>query len=307
MTTIQYPTQAQLLFSSADRNSAPTAFFAQGVPPYNDFVVSKNQNLLQGQFARLTLSEYRFPWVLPNITPRNNTFYADVNNSGTPTFITIQPGFYTGSALASAVQTALQAIPGGGGITVVYNTVDQTFTIADTIATGLSLETTLGGLTPNWLQVPSFLKTFGIFDAEVSTDLSTGAITTGYAPLTYTDYVDICSEQLTALQKVKDQPTTTFVQRQANIQRVFVCDNNSANSPTSVPGTYPFIIYRQNATPKVFRWEADRSVGQIDIQLYDMYGFPAYFLGTQIPQDPTVFQPLPTFNFQLTFLCSEDA
>lgn len=55
-----------------------------------------------------------------------------VTVSGTPTAITIPDGNYTGSTLASALQTALVAAYGGGSFTVAYSDVTGKLTITKT-------------------------------------------------------------------------------------------------------------------------------------------------------------------------------
>lgn len=311
MTTIQFPSQVQLLINSADRNFAVGSKVTQDIP-LNNFVITKNQNLLQGQFQRLTLTSIRFPWQFPNITTRNQTLWASFDAGVSWTAINVPLGFWDGTDLATYLQLALRVAPAGSAtLTVTYSTKTQKFVITDVAATSLSLQNynpLTQPLPP--FNSPSLLKTLGFltyFQGPVSTDLSSVPLVSGVAPLTYTDYIDICSEQLTLLQTVKDMPTTQGIPRQSVICRVFLADENSANSPSDVKGTFPFIIHRQFANPKIIRWENDRSVGQIDIQLYDMYGnlleLPLLLLD---PNPPAVFTPAPLQDFQINFLCSEE-
>jgi hypothetical protein len=310
MTTIQYPSQVQLLINSADRNFAVRQSSTDPIP-LNNFVITKNQNLIQGQFHRLTLTSLRFPWQFPNITRKNNVLWASFDSGVSWNAITITPGFWDGTDLALIIQTLLRAVPGGSAtLDVSYSIKTQQFSISDSVATSLTLQTynPLTQVRPPF-NSPSLLKTMGyltFFNIPLSLDLSDLPLISGVAPLTYTDYIDICSEQLTLLQSVKDMPTTQGIPRQSVIVRVYLADENSQNSPTDVKGTYPFIIHRQFTNPKVIRWENDRSVGQIDIQLYDMYGDLLELPIQRISNDPLLFTESPLQDFQINFLCSED-
>jgi len=94
----------------------------------------------------------------------------------------------------------------------------------------------------------------------------------GSAPLTFTQYVDICSPQLCKFQYFRDGSTTNLSRRSDVVCRLYV-ENNVA-LPIPVEGTSPFAILRQFYNARVMRWTSDNSIGGIDIQLYDDTGQP---------------------------------
>jgi hypothetical protein len=119
--TSNSPASSFLVIDSADRSTAnSTSGQSQSIAPitqpFNNFKLQKPQALLQGGFKSLKLTEIRFPYAIPNVLPGvNNSFWItlvrDLSGDIT-TKITIPAGFNTflnGDALATAVQTALNA------------------------------------------------------------------------------------------------------------------------------------------------------------------------------------------------------
>jgi hypothetical protein len=326
-------TTAYMCINSADRLDPNVSAEQNQFQRYNDFVITKNQNLLQGAFTRIQLTDVRFPYSIPNINPRNNKFYVLANSADIAdvVLVTIPEGFYTGSALAAKLQSEIITTvttanpPGSAGIAnllVEYDVVNEgEFSFAMTVGTG-PYSFALYPYSPNiadlnesvWISTNQLLKTIGLDYFNGTTDLYTIPIVGGTAPMLYTDYIDITSQQLTNYQRVKDNSTTRTVPRQAIVERLFINNETSQTTPPNIPGTYPFIIYRQIKNPKTIRWSGEHSIGQIDIQLYDMFGEPLY-VPTQTITTPllrkgyrsttqTIETPQP--NFQLTFLASED-
>lgn len=325
MATIQYPSQQNLCIDSGDRFRASdvpdTTFFNTRQPSYNDFTIVKNQNLIQGQFARLLLSEIRFPWAVPNIAPPCNTMLCSIDGTNFSR-ITIQPGFYSGTSLATAISAEIQALGGGfSTILCTYLSDRQAFEFSAPGLVELTLTSAIG-IGPGDLETsantPSLLNVIGMNPKQFlafCTDLSnvnpdgTIGLVGGYASLLYTSYIDIVSEQLTNYQTARDM-TTQIAPKQSVICRLFISDetsNNVGGVTGSVLGTAPFVIHRQFKNPKVFNWDSDRSVGVIDIALYDQYGKLLYIPSQsifQFGQEVVVRQPMP--DFQITFMCSED-
>jgi len=340
-------TTAILAINSADRDNPDVSeqqnFTSQR---YNDFVITKNQNLLQGAFTRVQLTEIRFPYAIPNINTRNNKVFVIPNSTNIDDVVEVEipEGFYTGSELATALQTQIIAdCSGTTGIDLLEVTYNETgagefkfsmpsgsptFTL---IFLPYSTEQQPDAYA-TWGQTNQLMKTIGLDILSASTNLVTYPIIGGSAPMLYTDYIDIVSEQLTNYQRVKDGNTASRLPRQAIIERLYITDESSQNDPTTIPGTYPFTIMRQINTPKTIRWSGEHAIGQIDIKLYDMYGQPLYLPQTIINSPDitayfgsitnklsykikskklksgdtvyTVDTPLP--NFQLTFLASEE-
>jgi hypothetical protein len=336
--TIRHPASAQLMIDSGDRfvidTTIPVQYKASANPTkqYNDFVINKGMNLLQGSFTRLAVTEVRFPWAIPNVNTRNQNFYVSYDNT---TFqkVTIPTGgsiggFYSGPELANAIAVAVNAQtakPGGWG-NLVVEWVEQNQCMAfyadnSTLTSGVPniyfspfSGPIQDGVTPTTnLNVGNLLPMIGLDPMQIDPykqDISgaNNAYFTGACSLTYTNYVDIVSDALTGYQRVKDISTQNNIPRQAIVCRLYVNDesgtnivNDISNNPVGfLPGTRAFILYRKFPFPKIINWETTRSIGQIDIRLYDDKGEPLY-----VPEiEPGVFYPMPDFN--ITLLASEN-
>lgn len=112
------------------------------------------------------------------------------------------------------------------------------------------------------------------------------------APLTFTQYIDICSPQLCKFQYFRDGSTTNLSRRSDVICRLYISNNVAIPNPDP-EGTRSFVINRQFYNARRMRWTADNSVGTIDINLYDDVGQPL----------TTTWQPRP---FQITFNAQEN-
>lgn len=318
---------AHLLLDSGDRFDPTNNAAQNALQAYNNFVITKNQNLLQGAFTRVQLTEVRFPWAIPNITPFNNrvTFAIDASAA----IVNVAQGFYTGVQLAAQLQTEIRGntfLPASraticvtyndisGGNPVAPNTAFESggfqFYNSDAGATNALSISSAPRISGNYTGDPAYgaslLWTLG-FPQNTTTTVANGYTSTlksWNAPLLYTQYVDIVSEQLTNFQRVKDLTTQNLIPRQSVICRLYVSDETSQNGPLDVKGTAPFVIHRQIHTPKAIRWSGDSSIGQIDIKLYDMWGNPLYTPvgGSKIFDNVPYAMP----DFQLTFLASED-
>jgi hypothetical protein len=322
MTVVSTPSSnALLVIDSGDRfNPSQTVAVNNANPTaqYNHFVIARPQNLIQGAFTRVGLTEVRFPYCIPNVNETNSSMWVKISANAWAE-ITLFEGFYTGAELATAIETQIQSLPGGAGISVTFDSGTGRFSFFDPApAPGLTL-----ALSPVDLTVPklpivinsqrSLLDLLGMppIHFTASANLVSGLIQGGIADLKYTDYIDIVSSSLTNNQKVKDTSTQNLIPRNAIITRLFIEDETSQNrladisggTPSLIPGTFPFTIYRQYKNPKMMRWNNTvGAVGQIDISLFDMYGNRLYVPVAVLGQ--TAQEPIP--DFQLTFQLSED-
>jgi hypothetical protein len=316
---------------------------------YNDFSIQKNQNLIQGGFTRIGVTEVRMPWAIPNINSRNNKVWVQFNNSTVTTSITIPTNFYTGPELAQEFQdrlNSLSSLSGTSSIVVDY-TNNGTMKLYDELF-GSGPALTLypsdpSNITPqtafqNSLLTPLGMRPNDFVASSGNINILTGKPIEGWvAPLTYTDYVDIVSYQLTTKQRAKDMTTQSDIPRAAIISRLYLNNEQSTDKfgyvnttsnvflpgeaeqstfqtsvSTNPPGTEPFLLYRQYQTPKMIRWENDSSIGTVDIALYDMYGAPLFqptfgYAPAYTSSATTLYTaPAPLPDFQITFLCSED-
>jgi hypothetical protein len=126
----------------------------------------------------------------------------------------------------------------------------------------------------------------------------------------YTQWIDVCSPSLCQAQYVRDGNTN-----QQTINRDLICrlyiTNEVSLFQTDPTGTRPFVIHRQFKNAKIMKWTAERSIDNIDIRLFDMYGNPLPVIPGYVPAaNPNnlgydqIIQGQPS-DFAITFLVDE--
>jgi hypothetical protein len=278
---------------------------------------AENQNILQGDIKNITVSEVNFPYDIPNIQAGFNVFeiFTDIINPPAGVALTVQvaPGFYTGLELATAITAAIVAAGAAGAPVILpanlpvcsYDATSNrfTFTLAAPTIPGLDWGFSSSYTFPNNLTVAQpntlgkdILSIMGYLTSQAGGNpVLTQAnpfVSGGSAPLTFTQYVDICSPQLCKFQYFRDGSTTNLARRSDVICRLYI-SNNVALPSEFVDGTRPFIINTQFFNARRMRWTADNSVGTIDVNLYDDVGQPL----------TTTWQPRP---YQITFNAIEN-
>lgn len=313
-----------------------------GTTAYNNFVIAKNENLLQGRFKKIAVTALRFPMGIPNINKRNNKVYVSsvyppVDGEapgGSWISITLTEGFYyggyqTGTGLARIFETLLRLTTGDNTIIVTFD-VNGYYSIRNTSGAPLCLSPL--PKTPTTFRerdTASLLDVIGMSHTQMlpyaqNASLLAQQITGGIAKLLYTDYIDICSSVLTGNQFANDTTTQRFTPRGNLICRVYINNNVATDTiggfdavyPTStsggiISGTRPFIIYREFAHPKWIKLNNETSIGQIDIQLFDDRGEPLYMptmISALAPTNPITLGTnfIPQADFTLTLLASEE-
>jgi len=267
---------------------------------------------------------YDIPNVMTGNDPTRplNSFQM-LSTNGPPTaqlVIVIPPGFYTGTELAAAIQSQiaaeslLQAPP--------INLVDQPLINYDTANNlfSFSIPSTLvnnayseWGLI-SWYTYPTQNNISNLpYDKDLLTIMGYkpyqgyyiqppplppygGFVYGGFnvanplisasAPLTFTQYIDICSPELCQFQELNTGNTTNFSRRTDIICRLYIANNTATTN--GVEGTRPVVINRQYTNERMMRWTAGSSIGNLTIQLYDDLGRPLI----------TQWTPRP---FQITF------
>lgn len=91
---------------------------------YN-FSINKESSILNGFFTRIGVTEVVFPWVVPNINLKTNKilvlYRTGTVGPVTANLISLEPGFYTPSQLANAIQTAVRLLNASlSAFTMVY-------------------------------------------------------------------------------------------------------------------------------------------------------------------------------------------
>ena len=272
----QRPTSTAILaIDSEDRYKTYPLARAGSTSPY-DFSINKSESLMNGFFTRLALTEVVFPWVIPNINRRTNKIQVRYAAGGpiAITQITLSVGFYTPSALAAAIQTAVRAItPGLNVFTMTYGVLSGAPPAGGNLP--LFEYNTNNASTISFLPVdpnPAFdIKptTKQLFDVLGFIEGNNTVLqTSGAGGLTFcqsTRYIDIVCTQLTNNQALKDTMSQEITR--TIICRLYLGDANlQANvSPSSStfcpPGCAPFTIYRDYASPKQIAWLPDQPVG----------------------------------------------
>jgi hypothetical protein len=276
---------------------------------YNNFRLQKSQPLLQGGFQRLAVSEVTMNYNIPNINNYTNFMWVGALNDTIPGFVyrkvVITNGYYTGTALATEVETKLNAAFTGTGFAFAVAYSDTSF--------GFSISTLLTrpGLTATsepivvypydpTLSPPSNVGTtlLNVMGFNPKTNFnycsqqgSNQGLSSVGASLLYTKYIDIVSNKLTYYQKVIDQNSRRSGGSNV-ICRFYITDN--AGLPTFSPS--PYILTRQFNNAKSIRWDKNTAIDWCDISLLDDSGRPLWY-------NP---QTAMSGDFQITLLASED-
>ena len=267
--TMRPSSTALFAVDSFDRYATPTESQFGLSSPYS-FQITKKQNIFNGFFKRIALTEIVFPYYIPNVNPRTNSMQL-IYNGGAEVTLSIANGFYTPTALAAAIQTALIPLTGAGATC--------TYTAAGRFSFDVGAGNTL-------ILFPSDTSAFGLFDLIGGTAdwINPGAQTLvgKVTRCRYTEYLDIVCSQLTYNQDLKDATTTNGVLRDV-LARIYLETENdqpipvlvaltSTNTLNTIPGTYPFTIYRQFATPKQIKWNNTQPIGNLIFEVYDDRG-----------------------------------
>jgi hypothetical protein len=295
----QRPTSTAILaIDSEDRYKTYNDAREHFTSPYS-FTINKAESIMNGFFTRVGVTEVQFPWVIPNIN--NKTCVIVVNyNVGGPDIdypIILPFGFYTPAALASAMQTAVRAIPQGG---IAGNPPEPglaLFTMIYGIGTlggpmpQFSYNTNNPGVTIGFSPVNPALPGYAALGITATTKQLFDVLGFDFANsfqgvqrdggITFcqaTRYVDIVCTQLTNNQALKD----TMSQE---VARTIMCrlylgepaGAQSTVSPSSAtfcpPGCAPFTIYRDYASPKQIAWLPDQPIGGfLKFEVYDDNG-----------------------------------
>ena len=269
---------------------------------------AENQNIVQGQIHSLSVNEVNFPYDIPNIQNRFNVFEMEnygVGPSGN-TFATIvvPPGFYTGTELATEITTLMQdaqaaqdpPINPANVPTCTYDDTTNRFSFVPPTAPTNPVfydwafsspytfsDNYIGTSNPNLGK--DIFSIMGYESGQAPITAQGQSLVSGSAPLTFTQYIDICSPQLCKFQEFQGGSTTNLARRGDVICRLYIANNIAVQE---AEGQRPFIINRQFYNSRVMKWTAGNSIGTIDIQLYDDVGQPLL----------TTWQPR---SYQITF------
>jgi hypothetical protein len=201
--------------------------------------------------------------------------------------VTLTEAYYTPTELAAALETALEAAataanpgtPAENIFTVDYLDEFRAFAIENN---GFDFQI---DAKPNGADLTYIMGLSNAIDIDVATARYTGA----FAPMIYTPYFDIISQQLTKKQNVKDNGTS-FNTGQNLLARVYLTPEGLVKATpadeTDITGCRPFTIHREFQNPKQIYWDTKEFINVIDLRLVDKWGNLLYETATtQIPYD----------------------
>jgi len=293
---------------SSDRYPSLQARSVGTSSPYS-FNIQKNESLLNGFFTRIGLTEFVFPYYIPNINVKTDTIQFNDNGAGlAPLLMFPILNFYNPYQMADQMETALQTATGNALLTVTYSN-DGRFVFASNNTDTLAFDR--GSYASPGAKLNEF-QLFDLLNMGPNNKVPNVIQVTGVTRCRYTEYVDIVCSQLTYNQDLKDGSSDPVVRD--SIARIYIeLENNQLipvwNTTTNaistpynyqIPGTYPFTIYRQFESPKMIKWNRTQPLGNLKFEVYDDKGnILSNLLGPQIP-DST----MP--DWRMTLLVSEN-
>lgn len=232
---------------------------------------------LQGYFHRLAITDYNLQWRTANINDRNNIF--EINNStiNEVSAYELPGGFYNHNKLASTMESLVNS--DGMFSTMQFSTViNPNGSIQFYSAAGhqwqFNVPSAIGAIvapSQPWTSASlKFYNTLGLPLAAVQSEYS--SITSLPTSLAYTKYIDICSEELTKFQRVKDSMTRSANAQQGVLARIYLVDSFTSANPLNSIVQNPFDVQSSIPTPKQIRWNPSEYVYNFDLTVYDEYG-----------------------------------
>ena len=328
--TIRMPSTALLTIDSEDRfkdyelkrASIPGGY---NNSPYN-FVIQKNETLMNGFLYRIGVSEVVFPWTIPNINIKTDSIIVSWSGGSVPagtTILSLTNGFYRPSEIASNLQALIRTNTGNNSFTMIYGGSPTVYGVgtlpifeyATNNASLISFQplpyntTTASSLTP----YPFGPQTKQLFDLLGFTSTNSTPATQGFSRNTLCQairYVDIVSAQITNQQSLKDQMSQTVARD--TLCRIYLGDGAgdsqsviSPSDPSFCPvGCAPFIIYRNFTNPKNIQWLPNQGVpGFLSFQVYDDTGDLLSNTGVINQSGASLTEYM---DWSMTMLCSEN-
>ena len=265
-TTIRYPSIANLMVDSADRNTA-------NYPNCNNFSITRPYSMLNGSFTRVATTEVVFEWNTPNVGGAGFSGTLQYNTPAGQYSLVIPTGFYTIEEAINMIVGLLNTESTASGIT---------WTVAaSTLGGALLTQAGAGAGAVTVAQNPA--DPLQIITAIFGTFVSTGAADPVPTRTTFIDlrpyrYIDIVSQSLTYAQNVKDASTADKV-RDVLCRWYFDYDEQAAYDAFGYPilmGYKPFCLRRIFNPPKQIKWDNNLPVsGVMDFALYDNNGIIA--------------------------------
>lgn len=287
--------------------------------PY-DFVIEKNESLMNGFFTRLGLTEVNFPWIVPNVNKRTQriTFVYGAGGPLSINTITLRSGFRTPAQLAIDLQTAIRAIDpiNLAAFTITYGiftngtaSVESQVPIFEFKSNNPLVNFTFARMQYNSTSYPYGPENKQLFDLlgldEDATLIGSDYIHGGATFCQAIRYIDIVCSQLVNNQALKDTMSQTITRD--SLCRLYI---ESPSTPSNVPcnsatfcpvGCAPFQLYKDFNTPKQINWLPNQPIaGSLRFQVYDDGGV---LLSEALGEENTALNKI---DWSMTLLVSEN-
>jgi hypothetical protein len=290
-TAIREPAVAILTIDTADSDIYDASGYITAPANPNQVYINTQQTLVNGYFTRLALTEIKYDWNIPNVIDdlpwRNNRLTLEFGVAGTSgnaaaeISIIVPQNFYTPVELAAEVQRVLLLMPGvfaSPGWQCTWFDRFNTFLIAD-----VSGNVPIRIVPRNRNDADDLCNLMGF---SVPSKTFAFAINGSFAPMTYTPFFDVTSQQLTKKQNVGDSGTSKNTGRNL-LARIYLANEGAVNmrdrtttigleAESTIIGTRPFLLYKQFVVPKQIYWDTKEFINVVDITLLDYKGRVLY-------------------------------
>jgi hypothetical protein len=304
------PASQYLVLDSKNRyfTATPNEVITQ---PWNNFRLQKGESLMQSFATRLTVSEIRFPWFIPNITRLNNKLWFLNNNEDYEIELTI--GFTSPADIVTEINQQFTDLQVPNKPILSYRNGQYTFTKNPNAGNQYfsffnPLNATLNNIENSEYQYttqPSLMATLGFTFAQSSPlQEFNGVIKGNVTESLYTSYIDIISNKLNQFTTNLDGSSDITSNRL--LLRLYISDEISIFSNYENQSIYaPFLIHRQFKNPKEVMWNKESVVDWLDISVRDQYGqlvpLPEIATGDILNVVDGAYP-----DFQITLLASEN-
>jgi hypothetical protein len=281
---IRPPATAILTINSADRYKSFAARYnnpgnsnANQLTSPADFVLNIGQNLMNGNFTRLAVTQVQINYTWPNVCPATNGIYLNWQPGGTGAvtqyLISFSPNTtYTygpvniNSVQSTTLQAIIRAATGSSTFTVTYGSAQVnllSFASGNTDKFYFSRWTSTTG--PNAYTLMEF---FGFSAVQVLATTQLGGMK---ATPARTQFVDVVCEPITSNQLLRDASTTP--NSKTLLTRIYTqAENQISQNITNGSGIYS--LQKTYTLPKQIAWPANQPIaGNLRFQLLDDQGY----------------------------------
>ncbi len=308
--SIRMPAVALLTIDSNDRKKFDVNGYRVDVQTPFEIYINKQQNVMQGYFTRVAVTELSMAWNIPNVIDegvwKNNTLTLDISGAGLveELVVSLAKGFYTPDRLAEELEAALIAGTPGFDWNVTYDAFEDGMAFEiECVDTDLEFR-----VRPNNIGLNDDLcNLMGLSSPPQSFG---NILYSSYASMLYTPFVDIVSNQLTKKQNVMDNSTSNNTGRQL-LSRIYLTrdgyaqDRNDGSDTTEILGCKPFTLYKQWQNAKQIFWDTKEFINVIDITFRDYKGRVLYSQSQGPTGTAGAFTCGNSADFQLTLQITE--